>query len=119
MEVIREENPDLFDEDFEEEVQAACQQAFEAEMKILDWIFDKGELDFLPRAQVDAFLRDRFNQSLENVSVEPIFEPDEGLLEETRWFDEDIMMTKDNDFFSKRSTTYNKHAQSVTAEDMF
>jgi len=45
--------------------------------------------------------------------------PDEGLLEETRWFDEDIMMTKDNDFFSKRSTTYNKHAQSVTAEDMF
>jgi len=119
VEVIREENPDLFDEDFEEEVQAACQQAFEAEMKILDWIFDKGELDFLPRAQVDAFLRDRFNQSLENVSVEPIFEPDEGLLEETRWFDEDIMMTKDNDFFSKRSTTYNKHAQSVTAEDMF
>jgi len=48
VEVIREENPDLFDEDFEEEVQAACQQAFEAEMKILDWIFDKGELDFLP-----------------------------------------------------------------------
>jgi len=43
-------------------------------MKILDWIFDKGELDFLPRAQVDAFLRDRFNQNLENVSVEPIFE---------------------------------------------
>jgi len=43
VEVIREENPDLFDEDFEEEVQAACQQAFEAEMKILDWIFDKGE----------------------------------------------------------------------------
>jgi ribonucleoside-diphosphate reductase beta chain len=29
------------------------------------------------------------------------------------------MMTKDNDFFSKRSTTYNKHTQSVTAEEMF
>ena len=119
VETIREENPDLFGEDFEEEVQAACQQAFEAEMKILDWIFSEGDLEFLPREHVDAFLRDRFNQSLENVGVEPIFDPDEGLLEETRWFDEDIMMTKDNDFFSKRSTTYNKHAQSVTAEDMF
>jgi ribonucleoside-diphosphate reductase beta chain len=119
VETIREENPDLFDEDFEEEVQAACQQAFEAELKILDWIFTDGELEFLPREHVDAFLRDRFNQSLENAGVEPIFEPDEDLLEETRWFDEDIMMTKDNDFFSKRSTTYNKHAQSVTAEDMF
>jgi ribonucleoside-diphosphate reductase beta chain len=119
VETIREENPDLFGEDFEEEVQAACQQAFEAEMKMLDWIFSEGDLEFLPREHVDAFLRDRFNQSLENVGVEPIFDPDEGLLEETRWFDEDIMMTKDNDFFSKRSTTYNKHAQSVTAEDMF
>jgi ribonucleoside-diphosphate reductase beta chain len=119
VETIREENPDLFDEDFEEEVEAACRQAFDAEMEILDWIFDEGELEFLPREHVDAFLRDRFNRSLQNVGVEPIFEPDESLLEETRWFDEDIMMTKDNDFFSKRSTTYNKHTQSVTPEDMF
>jgi len=56
---------------------------------------------------------------LENVDVEPIFETDDDILDETRWFDEDIMMTKDNDFFSKRSTTYNKHTQSVTAEEMF
>jgi len=119
VETIREENPDLFGENFQTEVQDATQQAFEAEMEILVWIFSQGELEFLPRAHVDAFLRDRFNQSLENVGVAPIFEPDESLLEETRWFDEDILMTKDNDFFSKRSTTYNKHAQSVTAEDMF
>ncbi|SNR62936.1 ribonucleotide-diphosphate reductase subunit beta [Halorubrum vacuolatum] len=119
VETIREENPDLFDEDFEEEVTQACQQAYEAETEILDWIFEDGELAFLPREHVDAFLRDRFNRSLENVGVDPIFETDADLLEETRWFDEDIMMTKDNDFFSKRSTTYNKHTQSVTAEDMF
>jgi len=48
-----------------------------------------------------------------------MFETDDDLPDETRWFDEDIMMTKDNDFFSKRSTTYNKHAQSVTAKEMF
>ncbi|TKX56873.1 ribonucleotide reductase, partial [Halorubrum sp. SS7] len=119
VETIRAENPDLFDDDFEDEVQAACRQAYEAETEILDWIFEDGELEFLPRPHVDAFLRDRFNRSLENVGVDPIFEPDDDLLEETRWFDEDIMMTKDNDFFSKRSTTYNKHTQSVTAEDMF
>jgi len=119
VETIRAENPDLFDEDFEEDVQEACRQAYEAEMEIVDWIFGDGELDFLPRAHVDAFLRDRFNQSLQNVDVEPIFETNDDLVEETRWFDEDIMMTKDNDFFSKRSTTYNKHTQSVTAEEMF
>ena len=116
---IKEENPELFDEEFEEEVQEACRQAFEAEQDILDWIFSEGELDFLPRENIDEFLKDRFNQALENVEVEPIFDVDEDLLEETRWFDEDIMMTKDNDFFSKRSTTYNKNTKSVTAGDMF
>jgi len=116
---IREENPEMFDEEFEEQVQNACRKAFEAEQDILDWIFSEGELDFLPRENIDEFLKDRFNQALENVEVEPIFEVDEDLLEETRWFDEDIMMTKDNDFFSKRSTTYNKNTKSVTAGDMF
>ena len=119
VDTIREENPDLFADELEEEIHEVCQQAYEAEMDILDWIFEKGELDFLPRECVDEFLKDRFNQSLENAEVDPLFETDEDLLDETRWFDEDIMMTKDNDFFSKRSTTYNKHTQSVTAEEMF
>lgn len=116
---IREENPELFDEEFEEEIQEACRKAYEAEMNILDWIFSEGELDFLPRKYIDEFMKDRFNNSLDNVDVEPIFDIDEELIEETKWFDEDIMMTKDNDFFSKRSTTYNKHTKSVTADDIF
>lgn len=116
---IKEENPKLFDDEFDEDVKDACRKAYEAEMGILDWIFSEGELDFLPRTYIDEFLKDRFNQSLENVDVEPIFETDDDILDEVRWFDEDIMMTKDNDFFSKRSTTYNKHTTSVTADEMF
>ena len=116
---IQEENPELFEEDFDERVQEACEKAYKAEMKILDWIFSEGELDFLSRENINEFLKDRFNQSLENVDVDTIFETDEDLLEETRWFDEDIMMTKHNDFFAKRSTTYNKNTKSVTADDMF
>lgn len=119
VETIKEENPELFDEDFEEDIQEACQKAYDAEQKILDWIFSEGELDFLPRKHIDEFMKDRFNDSLENIGVEPVFETNDEILEETRWFDEDIMMTKDNDFFSKRSTTYNKNTTSVTAEDMF
>jgi ribonucleoside-diphosphate reductase beta chain len=119
VKTIQEENPNLFGEDFEDDVQAACQKAYKAEMEILDWIFSDGELEFLPREQVNAFMKKRFNEALENVNVDTIFQPDEDLLEEVRWFDEDIMMTKDNDFFSKRSTTYNKHTTSVTTDDMF
>lgn len=119
IDTIKEENPEIFDEDFEQEIKDACMKAYEAEQKILDWIFSEGELDFLPREHIDEFMKDRFNQSLENVDIEGIFNIDEEVLDETRWFDEDIMMTKDNDFFSKRSTTYNKNTKSVTAGDMF
>ncbi|MDR9445065.1 MAG: ribonucleotide-diphosphate reductase subunit beta [Haloquadratum sp.] len=119
VETIRAERPELFDDAFDAEVRALCEQAHDAEMAILDWIFADGELAFLPRAQIDAFVRDRINRSLAHVDIDPLFAVDEALLEQVRWFDEDIMMTKDNDFFSKRSTTYNKHTQSVTAEEMF
>ena len=119
IETIKDEYPDLFDEEFEAEVQDACRKAYKAEQGILDWIFSEGELDFLPREHIDEFMKNRFNESLEKVDVEPIYDIDEDVLEETRWFDEDVMMTKDNDFFSKRSTTYNKNTKSVTTEDMF
>jgi len=119
IETIKDEYPDLFDEEFEAEVQDACRKAYKAEQGILDWIFSEGELDFLPREHIDEFMKNRFNDSLENVGVDPIYDIDEDVLEETRWFDEDVMMTKDNDFFSKRSTTYNKNTKSVTTEDMF
>jgi len=119
VQTIRQENPNLFDDGFEDEIQHACKKAYDAEMDILDWIFSEGELDFLPREHIDEFMKDRFNQSLEKVDVEPVFDVDDELRQETRWLDEYIMMTKDNDFFSKRETSYNKHTKSVTADDMF
>ncbi|EGQ44321.1 MAG: ribonucleotide reductase, beta subunit [Candidatus Nanosalina sp. J07AB43] len=119
VETIREENPDMFGDGFEQDVKEACEKAYEAEMDILDWIFSEGELDFLPREHIDEFMKGRFNETLGNVGVDPVFETDDDLLDETRWFDEDIMMTKDNDFFSKRSTTYSKGTTSVTPDDMF
>jgi ribonucleoside-diphosphate reductase beta chain len=119
IDVIREEHPEWFGPAFEREVQAACRRAYDAEQRVLDWIFADGELDFLPRPVVDAFLRDKFNESLKNVEVDPVFEVDPERLDETRWFYEEILLTKGNDFFSKRSTSYSKMTQSVSGEDLF
>lgn len=116
---LRAEYPDLFDEDFDADIQEACQAAYDAEMGILDWIFEEGELEFLPREQVDAFLKNRFNECLESVDVDPMFEPDEELLDETRWFEVQMNTTRDGDFFAKTATTYTKHTQDVSADQMF
>ena len=96
-----------------------CQQAFESESRIVDWIFEDGELDFLPKAVVNEFIKDRFNQSLQNIDIEPIFEVDQDLLAETEWFDEEIIGTKHVDFFVKRSINYSKKSKSITGDDLF
>jgi ribonucleoside-diphosphate reductase beta chain len=117
--VMREEYPEWFGTEFETRVVEACQKAYDAEQKVLDWIFEEGELDFLPRPVVDAFLRDKFNASLDYVDVDPLFEVDDDRLAETRWFYEEILLTKGNDFFSKRGTSYSKMTQSVSGDDLF
>lgn len=116
---IQDEYPGLFDESFEAEIQAACERAYEAEMGILDWIFSEGELDFLPRSHIEAFLKDRFNQSLDAVNIETVFEPDDDLLAETQWFRDDMLLSRDNDFFAKTATNYTKHTQDVRPEALF
>lgn len=117
--ILQQEYPHWFGENFGEEVQHACEKAYKAENKILDWIFEEGELDFLPKATIQEFLKNRFNNSLKNVGVEPIFEIDETLVDETRWFDEEVIAGKHYDFFAKRPTSYSKKMKSITEDDLF
>ncbi len=96
-----------------------CKNAFEAESGIIDWIFEKGELDFLPKNEINEFIKDRFNKSLESIGVEKVFETDETILNKTEWFNDELIATKHGDFFVKRSINYSKKSQSITGEDLF
>lgn len=119
LKIIKDENPEWFDDDYQEDVLQLCRDAYEAEVKIVDWIFEKGELDFLPKKTVCEFIKNRFNNSLVALDFPKIFEIDEKVLSETDWFDEEIMTTKHGDFFVKRSTNYNKRLGSITGSDLF
>lgn len=117
--IIKEENPDWFDEDFNNLIYSACKKAYKAECGILDWIFEKGELDFLSKETIKNFIMKRFNNSLERIGMEPMFEIDPLQIEKTLWFDVEITSTKEGDFFYKKSTDYNKKSKSITADDLF
>ena len=119
IKIIKSENPDWFDSDYEERIQDMCRKAFKAESGIIDWIFEQGELEFLPKTQINEFIKDRFNRSLESIGVEKVFETDEEILKETEWFNDEIIGTKHGDFFVKRSINYSKRTQSITADDLF
>ncbi|MEM9650202.1 MAG: ribonucleotide reductase, partial [Bacteroidota bacterium] len=61
----------------------------------------------------------RFNNSLESIGINTIFEVDNTLLAQTEWFDDEIIGTKHGDFFVKRSINYSKRTQSITSDDLF
>ena len=119
IKIIKAENPDWFDADYAERIQDMCRKAFKSESAVIDWIFEKGELDFLPKNQVNEFIKDRFNRSLESIGVDKVFETDEEVLKDTEWFNDEIIGTKHGDFFVKRSINYSKRTQSITADDLF
>ena len=117
--IIKEENPEWFDEEFSELIYSACRKAYRAECEILDWIFEKGELEFLPKETVYHFIKNRFNNSLGKIGMEPIFEIDTNLLESTKWFEVEITATKEGDFFYKKQIDYNKKSKAITEDDLF
>lgn len=116
---VRQEQPEWFDDEYEASVRKLCRNVLDAEADIVDWIFEDGELEFLPKDVVMAFIKNRMNNSLESVGYEPEFETDDELVEKTRWFDEEVIATKHVDFFEKRSINYSKRTQSVTSDDLF
>ena len=76
-------------------------------------------MDFLPKQQIKEFIKDRFNRSLESIGINKVFATDKALLDETEWFNDEIIGTKHVDFFVKRSINYSKKTQSITADDLF
>ena len=117
--IIKKEKPDWFDDLYVNKIHQMCKEAYESEMDILNWIFEDGELDFIPIKQIDEFLKDRFNRSFESIGFPTLFDVNPDVLVDTEWFNDEIIGTKHGDFFVKRSINYSKRTQSITSDDLF
>lgn len=107
--IIRKENPDWFDKDMENKIIRNVEKAFTAEVEVLDWIFEKGELDFLPKASIVEYLKYRFNDSLTKMGYEELYEVDSELIKPTEFLDVQILSTSSFDFFNEKSTDYSQN----------
>lgn len=116
---VRQEKPEWFDAHLEKDVYAACIESFEAEEEVIDWIYEAGDLDFMPKANVKEYVKNRLNNSLESIGYDRIFDVDAELLEITEFMDDDLKTTVHSDFFNKRSVNYTKKAKSITEDDLF
>lgn len=117
--MIKQENPEWFNEEFYAKLTRACKKACEAELKIIDWLFEAGEPDFIKKDAVKEFVKNRFNESMIMIGAEPVFEVDHEQLKQFKWFDIDIYAETNIDFFNKRPVSYSKKVKPITSEDLF
>lgn len=118
--IIKEENPDWMNKEVKSRIYEMALKAYKAEKKVLKWIYEGTELkDVVPKHVVKAFIKKRLNASLQAIGLESLFLVDKEAEKQFKWFEDELRVTKGDDFFHKRPTTYTKGHQSFTTKDLF
>ena len=116
---IREELPELFDQELEERILSEAQEAFKSEAKIVDWMVNGIDEPGLSANILKEFIKNRINESLTQIGFPSAFEIDQDLLKSTFWFTEELFGNNMTDFFHSKDTGYTKKNQSFTEDDLF
>ena len=117
--VLRKEYPELFNDDLPERLKEEAQCAFDAESKIIDWIMGDYKKDNISADILKEFIKNRLNESLEQIGFEKVFNVDKNKINLTMWFDEDVLGNSATDFFFKRPVEYSKKDKSFDEDDLF
>lgn len=116
---IKEEYPDLIDEDFKKRIVSAAKESFKAECKIIDWMVEGNNEENLNAPLLKEFIKNRINDSLQQIGFNKVFEIDQELLAKSKWFDVEVAASDKTDFFHSRPVSYQKKNQSFAEEDLF
>lgn len=117
--IIRQENPEWFDDELIEETHEACRVSMKAESDIVDWIFESGDLEFITAEEVKDYLRWRFNQSMEMIDYPDVFEVRDSTKDKFQWFEMQVNSTTNPDFFARRNVNYTKVNKSFDKDELF
>lgn len=116
---IREEYPELFDQELQDRIAHEAEQAFIAESKIIDWMVNGIQEKGLSAPVLKEFIKNRINESLSDIGFQKVFEVDNNLLDETFWFDEQLLAPNMTDFFHSKSVEYSKNGQCFDEDELF
>ena len=115
---IFEENPDMKERGMKE-IEGFMKNYIELEDKMLDWIFENGELDFFSKKDLANYMRYTLGDSLVQLGLGRPFGITGDEIKPMLWFEEEVFANELDDFFAKRPTAYTKHDKSITEDDLF
>ena len=116
---IKEEHPEFFNEKTLNKITNVVKESIEIEGMLLDWIFEKGELEFVNKKDLLNFMKYRADESLTQIGFEKVFNISYEDYEPMAWFENEVFSSSMDDFFAKRPVEYTKHDKSITAMDLF
>lgn len=114
---LREEYPELFDQELIDRVYNETQVAFKAESKVIHWILGDYKDENISTEILENYIKGRLDDSLKAIGFEPQF--NEEKLSETLWMDEEVLGNNMVDFFHSRPTDYAKKNKVYNEEDLF
>lgn len=116
---LREEYPELFDDELVERIQEECIESLVAESKVIDWIMNGYSSEGLSSSILKSFIAKRMKDSIDQIGFDSSkIYYDQHHINQTYWFDEELLGANMTDFFQKRPVEYAK-GKGITADDLF
>ena len=106
-------------EEVKVDVAEAAKLMSDMELKFIDKMFEKGDLENLKKDDLKHFIVKRTNEKLRELGYESIFDFNEKKASELDWFYHLTGGTTHTDFFAVRPTDYSKAGEGEDWDDLF
>lgn len=90
-------------------IQKIAHKVYEHEARIVDMIFEEGDIPGITADDLKAFVKHRINFCLSNLEIGPVFTAEESANTIEEWFYKGINDFQYNDFFSGIGNQYNRN----------
>ena len=110
------ENPEIWDEEFQRELYVACETVLNHEDAFIDLAFEMGSLEGLEAREVKQYIRYIADRRLSQLGLQPVYRVEANPLP---WMEEMLNGVEHANFFENRSTEYSKAATKGSWEEAF
>jgi ribonucleoside-diphosphate reductase beta chain len=116
---LKEEYKEIFTEEMIGKIRDIVDQSIYTEVRIIDWIFNQGEIEIISKYDLVNFMKKRADDSLSQIGLAPLYNISGAQISPMLWFEEEVFSNSLDDFFAKRPVEYTKHDKSISANDLF
>ena len=92
---------------FSDRLRSVAHSIYEHECRIIEMIFERGEIEGITSDQMKRFVKSRINSCLSQLGIAPIFEVINDDI--SKWFYDNINAVSFNDFFTGIGNSYNRN----------